>query len=104
MYAMKDPQSNDRLGAAMADWQISPSRDPQFRARVWSRIEAAPRSASWPRYVQAHRAAVAGGIAIAVAVGAMSGRVQAKARAESDRSTLATNYVQALDARTMKMP
>ena len=104
MYAMKDPESNDRLGAAMAGWQVSPPREPQFRSRVWTRIEAAKRSASWPRYVRAHRAAVVGGIAAAVVLGAVTGRDQAKARAESDRSTIATSYVQALDARLMRMP
>jgi hypothetical protein len=47
---------------------------------------------------------VAGGIAAAVALGAITGRDQARARADADRSTLVSNYVQALDARTMKMP
>src|SRR4051812_25706412 len=101
---MKVPESNDHLEAAMADWQVSPPRDTQFRAHVWRRIEAAKASASWPRYVHAHRAAVVGGIAAAVVLGAITGRDHAKARAELERSTLATNYVQALDARTMNMP
>lgn len=101
---MKAPESQDRLEPAMAGWQVSPTRDPQFRSRVWQRIEAAKAAASWPRYVQTHRAAVAGGIAVAVVLGAVTGRDQARSRADADRSTLATNYVQALDARTMKMP
>jgi hypothetical protein len=101
---MKVPESKDPLDAAMAEWQVRPRTDPEFRPQVWSRIEAAKLPASWPRYVRAHRAALVSGIAAAVVLGAVTGREQARTRAESDRSTLATSYVQAMDARTMKMP
>jgi hypothetical protein len=71
---------------------------------VWARIEAAKGTASWPRYVRTHPAAIAGGLAVAIVIGALGGRERAQARVVADRSQIAANYVQSMDARLMKMP
>jgi hypothetical protein len=101
---MNSPEENSHLATILARWQLAPKSDPQFRARVWARIEASKNSASWPRFVRAHPTAIAGALALAMVAGAFIGREQARARMEMDRGQLATAYVRALDARTMAMP
>jgi hypothetical protein len=101
---MNSPEKNDPLDSALGGWQVRPPRDPGFRGRVWARIEAAKAPVTWPRYVRTHPVAMAGGLAAALVVGAISGREQAQARAAAASSQLAANYVQAMDARLMKMP
>jgi hypothetical protein len=69
-------QSFEKL---LADWQVVPLRDPQFRDQVWSRITDGPARASWASYWRGHVVAMA--VAFTVAA-----------------------YVRGLDARTMRMP
>lgn len=83
---------------------MSPARDPQFRAKVWARIEAARQPASWPRFVRSHPAAIAAGLTLAVALGALTGREQAQSRGQAESDRIATNYVNAMDARLMRLP
>jgi hypothetical protein len=101
---MNNRDEQDPVSATLSDWRIQPSRDPQFRTQVWNRIAAANGNATWAGYVRAHTGAIAAGLAAAVVVGAFSGRGQARAQIAAERDHLATVYVQALDARTMKMP
>ena len=66
----------------MKDWRVVPTRAPQFRAEVW---------------------AVAGALALAVVLGAVGGRSQARALAAAESARLASAYVQGMDARAIVM-
>jgi len=101
---MNSPDANDPLKPLLAGWRADPPRDPKFRGRVWARIETAESPATWPGFARSHPAAIAGVVAAAAVMGAVSGRELARARIEADSSRLATAYVQQLDARTMTMP
>jgi hypothetical protein len=101
---MKTPPSPDPLSRTLADWRVAPRPHPQFRAAVWARIDTARGAASWSSFTRAHLAAVAGAVAIAILAGAVTGRERARARVETERGQLANAYVQAMDARTMRMP
>ena len=85
-------------------WRVVPAGAPQFRAEVWVRIGRAGKPESWPGYLRGHTAAVAGALALAVVLGAVGGRSQARARAAAESERLASAYVQSLDARGMTMP
>jgi hypothetical protein len=53
---------------------------------------------SWGAFVRRHAAMCAGAVAVAIVLGALAGRDQA-------RTQIAASYVQALDARSMmRMP
>lgn len=101
---MKAPPSNDPLSRVLKDWRVAPARAPQFRAEVWARIGSAGKAESWAGYLRGHPAAVAGALALAVVLGAVGGRSQARARAAAESERLAHSYVQGLDARAMKLP
>lgn len=101
---MNQTKSEDSLSRTLADWHVTPRRDPQFRTAVWARIEVTRRVPSWSGYVRSHAVPVAGALAVAVIVGGLIGRGQARARVEAERATMVNSYVQALDARTMRMP
>ena len=81
-----------------------PRRNPQFRVEVWARIETARRLPSWPGYLRAHGALVVGALAVAVLLGAWSGREQARERDAMARTALIADYVHGLDARWMRAP
>lgn len=55
-------------------------------------------------YLRAHTSLAAGALAIALVLGGLAGRTQARERVSHDRTELARAYVQALDARAMSMP
>ena len=97
----------DPLSSALRDWQVKPPGDPQFRARVWERIEAeralAAAPLSWSGFARGHAAVVAGVLAMAIVGGAAGGRAQARAQVAKDSAQLASAYVQSLDARSMPM-
>ena len=100
---MNDSRPPDPLSPLLAQWKVMPPRDPAFRAGVWVRLGAgAP--IGWGAFARRHVATVTGVLLLAVAVGALSGRGQARARSERESARLATSYVQGLDARSMTMP
>ena len=101
---MNTPDPEEPLSRTLADWRVTPPRHSQFRPQVWARIAAARAAPTWPGYVRAHATRVAGVLALAIVVGAMTGRERARARVEAESGRLATSYVQALDARNMRMP
>lgn len=100
---MKAPHSSDSLSRVLKDWRVVPPRSPQFRADVWARIGAEPAALPWGTYARRHLGAVAGALALAVAVGALGGHERAQARAAAESAQLAAAYVQGLDARAMVM-
>ncbi len=83
---------------------MAPRRNPRFRTAVWTRIGSAARPASWPGFVRAHAAVLAGALALALVAGALVGREEAQARVAAERAAIADAYVQSLDARTLRMP
>ena len=99
---MKTPP--DPFSRLLAVWCIEPARDPGFRTQVWHRIESLRQASTWSHFARTHPAAVAGALSIAVVLGAVSGREQARASAAAESSRMASVYVQKLDARTMTMP
>ena len=94
----------DRLSRALADWHVVPRRNPQFRAVVWARLATARGAPTWSGFVRGHAAMVGATLALALVLGAVTGRWQARARVEAESRQLAASYVQALDARNMRMP
>lgn len=100
---MNESRPNDPLGSLLSRWKVSPPRHPAFRTAVWARL-GKPATLSWGAYARQHAASVAGLILLAVAVGAVTGREQARARSERESARLAAAYVQGLDARSMTMP
>ena len=101
---MNSSEKDPSLSRVLADWRVEPERNPQFRAEVWARIEAAEAAPSWSDYARGHAAWVAGVFALAAVVGAFSGREEARARREVDRAAVAAAYVHSLDARWMRSP
>jgi hypothetical protein len=97
----------DPLSTVLGEWQVKPARDPQYRTRVWARIEAAQREksrgGSWMGFARGHAALVAGAFALAIVLGAVSGRSQARARLAEESARIASVYVQSLDARAMQL-
>jgi len=98
---MKLPDNEPGLGQVLGDWRVTPSRDPQFRAKVWSRIDAEAAGQSWPGFVRRHAFWVAGTLALAATLGALAGAGRARSKTEAERTALATGYVHALDPRWM---
>lgn len=94
----------DPVSRLLAAWRLEPERDPGFRTQVWHRIELLRQASTWSHFARTHPAAVAGALSIAVVLGAVSGREQARASAAAESSRMASAYVQSLDARTMTMP
>lgn len=101
---MKSTETNDSLTRTLAEWRVTPRREPQFRAAVWARIEAARGTMTWPGYARAHAAVLAGALAVAVVAGGWVGTGRAQARVAADRTEIVNAYVQSLDARLMTMP
>jgi hypothetical protein len=96
--------SRDPLDSLLAKWRVQPAAHPAFRSEVWQRIAAAGQPVNWARFARAHPALVSGALGVALAVGAWTGREQARAHAADESNRLAESYVQSLDARTMTMP
>jgi hypothetical protein len=89
----------------LSAWRIEPPCDPEFRQRVWTRIEAArARASTFRGYLRAHAFAVATSVTLAAIAGAWSGLSQGKAHAASDRAAVVAVYVRELDARAMQHP
>lgn len=96
--------SPDPLDPVLGAWRVQPTRQPEFRAQVWSRVAAAGQPENWARFARAHPAVVSGALGVALVVGALSGREQARAHTVAESNKLAAAYVQSLDARTMTLP
>src|SRR5690349_20279316 len=98
---MDTPEFPPSLSRALADWRVTPSRNPQFRAAIRERIGPKGAAMSWQAYARRHGAALAGAVTLALVTGALLGRERAKARTAAESARLAAAYVQALDARSM---
>jgi hypothetical protein len=96
--------SPDPISRLLAGWHLRPTRDPNFRTSVWARIARRQSAPTFGMYLRAHTSLAAGALAIALVLGGLAGRTQARERVSHDRAELARAYVQALDARAMSMP
>ena len=101
---MNSPDSNEPLTRALAGWRLAPPRNPHFRTAVRDRLEAARGAPTWTGYLRAHGALVATALAVAVLLGAWSGRERARQHDAAMRATLVADYVHGLDARWMRLP
>jgi len=101
MESFKPPVSISRTLAA---WDVSAPRHPHFRQEVWERIGGGAGPVPWSVFARRHFGAVGGALALALALGAMTGRERARSHAAAVSDRLATAYVQSLDARSMRMP
>jgi hypothetical protein len=101
---MSAPDSDLPLRRVLTEWRLSPPADPSFKSAVWARIEAHEQGTGWATFVRSHGAWVGGGVALALVLGAWSGRTQAHAKTAAERAAVVHSYVQSLDARTMRMP
>lgn len=90
---------NDPLSRTLKTWQVTPPCTPDFRAAVWSRIEAVQRAATetWGGYLRAH-------LALWILVGLLStvgagwiGHSAGEVRTSQARETLVASYVESLD-------
>lgn len=101
---MKPADPDFDFSRTLADWRLTPPRDPGFRNGVWARIAGSRRAATWPAFARAHGAALAGAFVLAVVAGAWAGKAEARFRVAASRDAIARSYVQSLDARTMRLP
>lgn len=97
---MSAPKSGD--SPALSHWRVDPPRNPQFRAEVWARIDAAARPSTWAKFARAHPGLVTSALAAAILLGAWRGRTEAREQTAADRYAIAGDYVHALDARWMR--
>lgn len=70
---------------------------------MWSRIGQGAAGLPWAAYARRHAPALLGAVALAMVAGGFFGRERARARAAAESASLATAYVQQLDARSMNM-
>jgi hypothetical protein len=101
--AMPDSPPDHPGNLPLSAWRVIPSRDPAFRSAVRSRIDAAER-ADWLMFARAHRSLVGGILALALIIGAYTGRSEARGQRAHDEQVIATTYVHSLDARWMRHP
>jgi len=101
---MPSNDSNDPLSADLANWRLTPRRNPQFRAIVASRIEAASAPSTWSKFARAHAPVVSAVLLGSLVVGAVGGLSEARHRSRADEQAIAANYVHSLDARWMRHP
>ena len=89
---------HDSLGESLRNWRVSPPADPNFRNRVWRRIER-PAGVSWPTYLRAHSAAWSLVAVLALSAAAFTGNALARARAQAAREAIVVTYLVDLDPR-----
>jgi hypothetical protein len=101
---MDSPKEPDPISTILSAWRVTPRRSREFRREVWARIGAKSSATPWRVFARQHMAAVAGAMAFALVLGALSGHESAQSRLAVERARMAAAYVQGLDARVMQMP
>tara|TARA_R110002094_G_scaffold167285_1_gene150348 strand:- start:349 stop:657 length:309 start_codon:yes stop_codon:yes gene_type:complete len=94
---MSKNNHQNSLSTQLSDWQVFPVSEPQFRERVWERIEQRKRESAWPGYLHAHAATAASFALIAVIAGGVTGYAQARGQAREHREAMASAYVESID-------
>lgn len=101
---MKSSDLDSSLSRTLADWQVTPRANPNFRPAVWERIRAQTRD-TWGSYVRSHLVGWSVGASLAMAMAAWAGHSVAQARLEQGREKMVVSYLVELDPRVMaKLP
>ena len=90
--------SQASLSHTLRGWRVAPPADPNFRHRVWQRLNAQI-PASWPAYLRGHAAAWMLVTVLTVSAAALTGQAAAKARVRADRDSMVVTYLVDLDPR-----
>jgi len=90
--------SHDSLAENLRSWRVTPPADPDFRSRVWQRIDRRA-GATWPAYLRAHPAAWSLAAMLAVSTAAYTGTALARAHVRADREAIVVTYLVDLDPR-----
>jgi hypothetical protein len=93
---MNNPR--DSISETLQGWQVNPPVDPDFRTRVWRRIER-PAGTSWPAYLRAHPAAWSLIAFLVIGAAGLTGRTMAQAHVQADREAIVVTYLVDLDPR-----
>ena len=88
----------DSLTGVLHGWRVTPPPDPEFRARVWQRIDRR-QGATWPAYLRSHATAWSLAAVVMLGAAAVTGSALAQARARADRDALVVTYLVDLDPR-----
>lgn len=86
------------LSEVLHDWQVTPPADPNFRQRVWQRLNRQI-PASWPAYLRGHAVAWMLVTVLTVSAAALTGHATAQAKVRADREAMVVSYLVDLDPR-----
>lgn len=95
-----NPSDPNDLSRKLADWQVNPKADPNFRPAVWQRIQQRSRD-TWGSYVQGHLAGWAVAALVAVVGATFTGHALAQSKIEAEREEMAVSYLVNLDPRVL---
>lgn len=95
---MNSPEESDSMSRTLAEWQVQPKADPNFRPAVWQRIRQRGRE-TWATYVQAHLATWAVVAFVTVGAAGWAGMSAGKARLSAAREAMVVSYLVELDPR-----
>jgi hypothetical protein len=95
---MNSPEPPDPLSRTLAEWQVRPRADPDFRPAVWQRIQQRGRE-TWDTYVQARLAAWTVVALVTVGAAGWAGVSAGKARLSAEREAMVVSYLVELDPR-----
>jgi hypothetical protein len=97
---MKPSDSNDSFSRTLADWQMTPKADPNFRPAVWQRIKQRSHE-TWFAYLRAHLVPWSLAGAAALVAAGWTGHSFARAKLDSSREQMVVSYLGDLDPRVM---
>jgi hypothetical protein len=97
---MKHSDPNDPVSRILADWQVNPKADANFRPTVWSRIRRGTPS-SWTGYVRAHRLTWSVTAAVAMMAAGWTGHSVAQVKLANEREQMVVAYLGGLDPRVI---
>jgi hypothetical protein len=96
---MKTLPDDENFGPLLRDaCRVSPTRNPQFRAAVWARIEAARRApATWGAWLRVNGWRFASYAVLCAALAGTGGGWIARVHSERDREQLVQRYLAIID-------
>lgn len=94
--------SSDSLTKELRVWRVTPPPDPNFRARVWQRLDRRV-AVTWPVYLRSHIASWSLATMLVVGVAAYAGSALARAHTQAARETIVVSYLVELDPRVQAL-
>ena len=92
------PSSEEQIRQTLRAWSPAVTPNPNFRAEVWARIEAAKKQpATWMAWLRTHVVSVAGMTTAAVACAIFAGAAVANFQSEQRREELLDRYIVSID-------